>query len=300
MDAVVAENIHKSVMLSEVLELLPRSARHLDGTLGLGGHASAMLERDSSCRLCGLDQDGEALALARERLKPYGARVHCFQRQFADFEAVLADLGWETVDTALLDLGVSSLQLDQAGRGFSFRLDGGLDMRMNPASGHKSAWHMVNRATFGELRDCFAILGEDPQAGRIARHIVEARQKGGIDTTLQLAEIVRMAYPPAWRRNARRHPATRCFQALRMAVNDELGQLRCFLEHIWPCLATGGRLAIISFHSLEDRLVKHAMRQWAKSGEARLVTRKPLSPTEAEIAANPRAASAKLRVAERV
>lgn len=300
MENIAPGQIHKSVMLNEVLEFLPSSGRFLDGTLGMGGHALAMLERDAGCTLCGLDQDREALAIARERLAPFCARVHCFHLRFAGFEAALSELGWESADAVLLDLGVSSLQLDRPGRGFSFRHGGPLDMRMDADSGRESAWHMVNRASFAELKDCFAMLGEDPMAGRIARRIVDERQKGSIDTSTQLAEIIRMAYPPSWRRSARRHPATRCFQALRMAVNDELGQLKEFLSRIWPWVSPGGRLAIISFHSLEDRLVKHAMRDWAKAGSAELVTKKPLVPSGAETAANPRASSAKLRVAVKV
>lgn len=292
--------IHKSVLLSEILRYLPREGRCLDGTLGLGGHAKAVLERDKSCELCGLDQDGEALALAEKRLASFGPRVHCFQMLYGDFPEALHELGWDKINMAVLDLGVSSLQLDRAERGFSFRHDGPLDMRMNPASGQKSAWHLVNRGSFAELKDCFAVLGEDPQAGRIARHIVESRQKDSIDTTGQLAELVRMAYPPAWRHSARRHPATRCFQALRMAVNDELGQLKQFLAKIMDYITPGGRLAIISFHSLEDRLVKHAMKGWATQGLGQILLKKPLVPTEEEIAANPRASSAKLRVLERV
>lgn len=296
---------HKPVMLAEALDALsPRPGGfYLDGTLGLGGHASAILAR-ADCQLCGLDQDMAALDLARERLAVFGTRARLFHLRFADFSLALEELGWQSLDGVLLDLGVSSLQLDTPERGFSFRAAGPLDMRMDQSCPQKKAWQLVNRAGHAELRDCLAALGEEPQAGRIARQIIEARQQAPINDTLRLAEIVRLAYPPAWRRSARRHPATRTFQALRMATNDELGQLEAFLRRIWQRLAPHGRLVIISFHSLEDRLVKHAMRGWAKScepeGRARLLFKKPLTPAPAETEANPRAASAKLRAAEKI
>ena len=300
------ELIHVPVMAAQVVDALaPRDGcRYLDGTTGLGGHDQAILETAPGCLLCGLDRDGQALELARQRLAPFEGRFYLFQSRFGDFPEALENLGWERVDGALLDLGLSSLQLDVAARGFSFRSEGPLDMRMNQQSGEKKAWELVNRAPHAQLRDIFATLGEEPQAARIARHIIEARQKGNIDTTSRLAEIVWGAYPPAWRRSARRHPATRVFQALRMAVNDELGQLRQFLAQIWDWLAPGARLAIISFHSLEDRMVKLAMRQWAKredaQGAGRLLHKKPIMPDDAEIARNPRSGSAKLRVIEKL
>lgn len=295
--------IHVPVMLEEVLAgLSPRTdGRYLDGTLGIGGHAQAVLEAAPGSRLCGLDQDEEALELARRRLEHFGGRVHSFHLPFSEFETALSDLHWESIEGALLDLGVSSLQLDLPRRGFSFRESGPLDMRMDVNGGKKSAWHLVNRAPYAELRDCFATLGEDPQAGRIARHIVDARQKASIDDTATLAEIIWRAYPPAWRRSARRHPATRAFQALRMVVNDELGELERFLARIPDWLSSGGRLVIISFHSLEDRLVKRAMKRWVSEREdMRIITRKPLVPDEQEVARNPRASSAKLRIAEKI
>lgn len=307
--------IHRPVMLPEILEALAVKAggKYLDGTMGLGGHSEAILKLGG--QVCGLDQDMEALALAQKRLAPFYGKVRLFHQKFADFDIALADMGWDLLDGILLDLGVSSLQLDNAERGFSFSGDGPLDMRMDADGDGKSAWRIVNRESFENLREYIATYGEDPQAGRIARHIVEARQKSPIDTTLQLAEIVRKAYPPQWRGKSRRHPATRTFQALRMAANDELGQLKKFLERILPRLAPGGRLAIISFHSLEDRMVKRAMRLWAQGcicpknvpicqcghePEAIILYKKPLTPTESEIRLNPRASSAKLRAAEKL
>ncbi|HJA78930.1 MAG TPA: 16S rRNA (cytosine(1402)-N(4))-methyltransferase RsmH [Candidatus Desulfovibrio intestinavium] len=289
--------------------------RLLDGTLGLGGHTQALLEASPRVRVCGLDRDEEALALARQRLAPHGDRFRGFHICYSRFAEALDELGWDRLDGALLDIGVSSLQLDEAQRGFSFYGDGPLDMRMDQQSGRPSAWHWVNRESFDRLRDCIATLGEEPQAGRIARTIVEARQKDSIDTTAQLAALVERAYPPAWRAKARRHPATRTFQALRMAVNDELGELQAFLDAILGRLRVGGRLAVICFHSLEDRMVKQAMRHWAEGcrcprhvmrcvcghePEVRILFKKPVQAGEDELARNLRASSAKLRAAEKI
>ena len=311
---------HIPVLLSETLDVLVPAldrggARYLDGTLGLGGHAAAVLEAAPAARLCGLDRDGQALELARARLEPFASRIDLFHLRYSCFEEALDELRWDRIDAALIDIGVSSLQLDEADRGFSFNSDGPLDMRMDQRAGRPSAWHWVNREHFAALKECIATLGEEPQAGRIARAIVEARQKSPIDTTLQLAHIVEMAYPPAWRAKARRHPATRTFQALRMAVNDELGELRRFLDAAMGRLRIGGRLAVITFHSLEDRLVKQSMRRWAEGcrcpryvprcvcghlPEARPLHRKPLTARESEIAVNPRSSCAKLRAVEKI
>lgn len=308
---------HIPVLTRETLEALaPRSGgRYLDGTVGLGGHAAALLEAAPGALLCGLDRDAEALEKAGSRLAGFGSAVRLYHLRYSRFTEALDDLGWDSLDGALIDIGVSSLQIDAARRGFSFHGDGPLDMRMDARSTESSAWHLVNRGRFETLRDCIARLGEDPQAGRIARAIVDARQKSPIDTTAQLAEIVARAYPPAWRAKARNHPATRTFQALRMAVNDELGELQSFLDAIMRRLRIGGRLAVITFHSLEDRLVKHAMRAWAEGcrcprhvarcicghvPEARILWKKPVAADAAELAANPRVSSAKLRAAEKI
>ncbi|WP_297219019.1 16S rRNA (cytosine(1402)-N(4))-methyltransferase RsmH [uncultured Desulfovibrio sp.] len=313
---------HISVLLRETLQVFAPlwtggqgPVRLLDGTLGLGGHSAALLEASPRVELCGLDRDEEALALARQRLAGYGERFHGVHCRYSQFEEALDALGWSTVQGALLDIGVSSLQLDEAERGFSFYGDGPLDMRMDQHSGQPSAWHWVNRESFARLKECIATLGEEPQAGRIARAIVDARQKESIDTTARLAEIVEKAYPPAWRAKARRHPATRTFQALRMAVNDELGELRRFLDGILHRLPIGGRLVVICFHSLEDRMVKQAMRHWAEGcrcprhvpvcvcghvPEVRILFKKPVQAAEDELARNPRASSAKLRAVEKI
>jgi len=312
-----AASLHRPVLPVETLAALnPRAGgRYLDGTLGMGGHASAILSAAPDIELCGLDRDSEALGLARQRLAPFGQRAHLFHSRYSDFASVLGELGWPSIDGALLDIGVSSMQLDSAWRGFSFCGDGPLDMRMDQHSGQPSAWHWVNRESFARLKECIAELGEDPQAGRIARAIVDARQKAPIETTAELAALVERAYPAAWRARGRRHPATRTFQALRMAVNDELGELRRFLDGILSWLPVGGRLVVITFHSLEDRMVKQTMRHWAEAcrcpkhvplcvcghqPEVRILYKKPLQAGEAELAANHRAGSAKLRAVEKI
>ena len=331
MHAVTAENAtHVSVLLREVLEALVThpGGRYLDGTLGLAGHSSALLEKaGETAELCGLDRDPQALARAEERLAPYGKRCHLFALEYASFEEALDTLGWNQVDGALLDLGVSSLQLDVAERGFSLHEDGPLDMRMDmgealmngrrrEALPHtESARTFVNRADFPTLNRVIEEYGEDPQAGRIARASGDARATSPRETTRQLAEIVWHAYPPKWRATARNHPATRTFQAIRMVVNDELGQLEHFLDRILSRLAPGGRLAIISFHSLEDRIVKQRFKLWSSDcicpphlprcvcghrAEVRVLTRKPILPSQEELTLNPRSGSAKLRVAEKL
>jgi 16S rRNA (cytosine1402-N4)-methyltransferase len=309
--------LHVPVLLQETLHFLaPRAGgRYLDGTLGLGGHAAAILESAPDVQLCGLDRDRDALEIARGKLAPFAQRAHCFHARYSEFFKVLDELSWDSIDGALLDIGVSSLQLDRAQRGFSFLEDGPLDMRMDRECGQPSAWHWVNRESFFRLRECIRSLGEEPQAGRIARRIVEERQKHSIDTTGQLAALVEQAYPASWRARARRHPATRTFQALRMAVNDELGELREFLQRILAWLPIGGRLVIISFHSLEDRIVKQAMRHWAEGcrcprhvpvcichhePEVRILCKKPVQAGAAELMRNRRASSAKLRAVEKI
>ena len=318
-----AADLHIPVLMKETLAALQpvldagrdRPVRILDGTLGMAGHSCALLRAAPMAELCALDRDEEALELARRRLEPFAGRAHTYHCRYSQFEEALDDLGWDKVDAVLLDIGVSSLQLDEAERGFSFYGDGPLDMRMDQHSGAPSAWHWVNRESFDRLKECIATLGEEPQAGRIARAIVDARQKSPIDTTAQLAALVEKAYPPAWRAKARRHPATRTFQALRMAVNDELGELRRFLDAILGRLSLGGRLAVISFHSLEDRMVKQTMRYWAEGcrcprhvpvcvchhvPEVEILYKKPVQAGDDELAINPRASSAKLRAVEKI
>lgn len=312
---------HIPVLPEETLAYLaPKNGgRYLDGTVGLAGHASRILEA-ADCRVLGLDQDTSALDMARKRLEKFGDRAVLRHSRFSDFATRLDDLGWETVDGALVDIGVSSLQLDTPERGFSFLHDGPLDMRMDATGGDTghalaSAARLVNTAPLAELKEIIATAGEEPQAGRIARAIVDARSKKDIATTAELANIVEQAYPARWRATARNHPATRTFQALRIAVNDEFGQLRSFLKDIVPRLAPGGRLVVISFHSLEDRIVKHFIRDEATGcrcprhvpvcicnhkAALAVLTRKPVTASEEELRRNVRASSAKLRAAEKL
>ena len=317
---------HISVLLEEVMESLAlrEGGRYLDGTLGLAGHSSTLMERTKGTAwLCGLDRDPQALERAAERLAPYGDHCRLFASEYASFCDALDALGWDTVDGAMLDLGVSSLQLDVDSRGFSLHGDAPLDMRMDMGTLSRngrepwleSAYTVVNHADIHALRHIIEAYGEDPQAPRIARAIVDARQTAPIETTAQLADIVYRAYPSRWRAEARNHPATRTFQAIRMAVNDELGQLEHFLDAILPRLSDGGRLAIISFHSLEDRIVKQRFRTWSTDclcpphlprcvcnhhAEVMLITKKPIVPGKEELWKNPRSGSAKLRVVEKL
>jgi 16S rRNA (cytosine1402-N4)-methyltransferase len=308
---------HIPVLLNEVLSFLePRAGmRILDGTLGLGGHAEAMLRAMGDAgvgdvSLLGLDRDAAALDLARERLLPFGRQAEGVLASFSGVAEILRRKGWESVDFALADVGLSSLQLDSPERGFSFLADGPLDMRMD-RRGEMTAAQLVNTAPLAALRRILAVFGEEPLAGRIAGAIVEARARGPILTTGQLARLVEAAYPGKWRATARNHPATRTFQALRMEVNNEIAELETFLRAVAPRIAPGGRLAVISFHSLEDRLVKHFFREEAagRSGPLparsrapllRVLTRKPIAASLEERAANPRSRSAKLRVAQRL
>ncbi|MDR2051320.1 MAG: 16S rRNA (cytosine(1402)-N(4))-methyltransferase RsmH [Deltaproteobacteria bacterium] len=311
-----AAGVHVPVLLEETLEIMAVRAggRYLDGTLGLGGHAAEILSRaGSGAELLGLDRDSQALELARQRLAGFGPAAHLAKRAFADFEAELDLLGWDFIDGALLDLGVSSLQLDTPERGFSFLRDGPLDMRMDAQKGEGAA-ALLNRLSEEKLRKLIVDFGEEPQAGRIARAIIRARAEKPLESTLELAGIVSAAYPPKWRNTSRNHPATRTFQALRLAVNGELEQLGLFLERIIPRLSMGGRVVIISFHSLEDRMVKHFFREASKGcicppqarrcvcgHEAllRILAKRAIRAGAAESEANPRARSARLRAAER-
>ncbi|MFP4168906.1 MAG: 16S rRNA (cytosine(1402)-N(4))-methyltransferase RsmH [Desulfonatronovibrionaceae bacterium] len=307
---------HLPVLPTEVLAFLrpEQGGLFLDGTLGLGGHARFLLEKGKGLELLGIDQDPRALEIARERLKAY-ANVHFFRMSFSEFDTAMQELGWDSLNGVLLDLGVSSLHLDSPQRGFSFLRNGPLDMRMSGEQGLESARDMVNRAGFEELRSIILKYGEEPMAARIARAIVKAREKKAVTDTVELAEIVAGAYPAKRRALARNHPATKTFQALRIAVNKELEELEAFLEKIVPYLASGARLAVISFHSLEDRTVKWFFRREARDcicpreepvcrckhkRSLRILTKKPLQAGRDEAGANPRSRSAKLRVAERL
>jgi len=290
---------HVPVMTREVVEVLQpdRGGLYVDCTVGLGGHSRALLEAGAS-RVLGLDRDQDALAAARASLEAWGDRVELVHADFRDLPHVLADRSIEGVDGALADLGVSSLQLDGADRGFSFRRDEPLDMRMDRTTGPTAA-DLLRDVDEGVLADVIFQHGEERFSRRIARAIVHARRETPLVTTGQLAEIVRRAVP---RKGYQRiDPATRTFQALRIWVNRELEGLDAFLAGAAARLLAGARLAVISFHSLEDRIVKHVFRALERSEAAlRIVTKRPLVPSDAEIDANPRARSAKLRAIERL
>jgi len=287
-------------MVREVLDVLrpERGGLFVDCTVGLGGHARALLGAGAT-RVVGLDRDREALELARAALVAWADRVELVHADYRDLPAVLEARGLDRVDGVVADLGVSSLQLDSAGRGFSFRRDEPLDMRMDRTRGETAAdW--IRDAPVEELADVIFSYGEERHARRVARAIVAARAASPITTTGALAAVVRRAV--AARSHQRIDPATRTFQAIRIRVNRELDRLGEFLEACAGRLGAGARLAVIAFHSLEDRIVKHTFRAIvAQGGDAlRLLTKRPLAPTPEEVARNARARSAKLRAIERL
>jgi 16S rRNA (cytosine1402-N4)-methyltransferase len=289
---------HIPVLPREVLDWLrPCSGgSYADGTLGLGGHAELILRQSSpDGRVFGFEWDGQAAALAQERLAEFGGRFRLIPFSYADMAAQLRAQASGLLDGILLDLGVSSLQFDSPERGFSFQSDAPLDMRMN-RSLPSTAADMLNSLSQDELADIFFHYGEERQARRIARFIIEARLMQPVTTTRQLAEIVRQAIPVKYQPK-KIHPATLVFQALRIAVNRELDNLAQVLTDAPQLLAPGGRLCIITFHSLEDRMVKQS---FAANPALQVLTKKPVLPDAAEISANPRSRSAKLRVAEKV
>ncbi len=291
---------HVSVLLSETLEQLALrpGMSVVDGTLGRAGHAQAILDKIApGGRLIGLDKDPAAIEAAAQTLEPYGAAAILRQADFRDIAATLEELGVGKVDGMLLDLGVSSPQLDEAGRGFSFQQDGPLDMRMDPGS-ELTAAEIVNCYTPERLREILWTLGEERMARRIVERLVEARRAKPVKTTKELENIVFHAMPKA-ARYGRIHPATRTFQALRIAVNGELEALEKFLKDAPQCLKEGGRLAVISFHSLEDRIVKQSFRGLERDGMGIVLTKKPVTAQASETETNPRSRSAKLRSFER-
>jgi 16S rRNA (cytosine1402-N4)-methyltransferase len=286
--------VHRGVLIAEVIDRLePKpGAIVLDGTAGAGGHTAALARRVApEGRVIALDRDPEMLELARKATE--GLNIDFVRASYDDARSVLAERGIEHVDAAILDLGLSSDQLAWAHRGFSFQHEGPLDMRFDPDRQRESAADLVNRLDAESLADLFYHYGEERFSRRIARRIVEIRKSERIETTSRLAEIVRKSIPG---KRGPIDPATRVFQALRIAVNDELERLRAFLTEATEFIKPGGRLAIISFHSLEDRIVKHAFRDdplWSP------LTRKPITAEDQERAENPRSRSAKMRVAER-
>ena len=291
---------HQPVMVQEVLDFLTteetRGGWVVDATLGGGGHAAALLEARSDLSILGLDRDTEAVAAAKSRLAGVGAR---FCAVHTAFHRIAECVEGKLVRGVLMDLGISSHQIDTPERGFSFQRDGALDMRMDQTQ-RLTAEEVVNTWEEEKLANLFWEYGEERRSRRVAKWIVEDRKGRRIRTTTELADRVARAIggrAGGWKI----HPATRVFQALRIAVNDELGELKAGLDEAWKVLEPGGRLVVISFHSLEDRMVKRRFRDWAgETGEGRLLTRKPMEASEEEIRENPRARSAKLRAIEKM
>ncbi len=311
----MSEFYHVSVLLEECLEGLKiqPDGVYVDGTLGGAGHSSQIAKRLTTGRLIGIDRDPVALKAAGERLAPYADRVTLVHANFCEIKQVLADLGVQGVDGILLDLGVSSPQLDDGSRGFSYMTDAPLDMRMNNKDS-LSAYEVVNNWPQEELKRILYEYGEERYAPRIAEAICRRRAENPIQTTLELVDIIRGAMPAAALRE-KQHPAKRSFQAIRIAVNDELGSVEKVMKDAIPCLNPGGRLAVITFHSLEDRIVKNGMAAAAKGctcppefpvcvcgkkPQVKLVSRKPIVCSQEELDRNPRSRSAKLRVCEKL
>jgi 16S rRNA (cytosine1402-N4)-methyltransferase len=308
------EFAHASVMVGEVIQLLRPApgGRYLDGTLGGGGHAERILAESSpDGEVVGLDRDEEAISAARKRLQRFGKRLDARQASFESAKEILTEINWETVDGLILDLGISSHQVESAERGFSFRLQGRLDMRMDRRQS-LDAYQIVNTFAIADLARILREFGEEPQARRIASAIVAAREVKTLETTGELAKLIERV---KGNRHREHHPATQTFQALRIAVNDELQHLSRFLEKGYELLRPEARMVIISFQSLEDRLVKTAFRKWDRdclcpprtpvchcgwSRKAKLLTRRPMTPSQNELSVNPRARSAKLRAVERI
>ena len=306
---------HVSVLLEECLEGLniKPDGIYVDGTLGGAGHSSQIAKRLTTGRLIGIDRDPVALKAAGERLAPFGDRVTLVHSNFCEIAQVLKDLNIDGVDGILLDLGVSSPQLDDGSRGFSYMADAPLDMRMNNED-TLTAYEVVNSWSHSELKRILYDYGEERYAPQIASAICRRREVKPIETTLELVDVIRSAMPASALRE-KQHPAKRSFQAIRIAVNDELGSVEKVMKDAIPCLNEGGRLAIITFHSLEDRIVKNGMAEAAKGctcpprlpvcvcgnkPKVKLISRKPIVSSQEELDRNPRARSAKLRVCEKL
>lgn len=305
------ENLHKSVLLAETLQYLAPTGDEIfiDATLGLGGHAEAILSATEKTQVIGIDQDTEAISKAQARLERFGERFRVFHANFSEIRKVLAQARIEKVDGVLADLGVSSLQLDSETRGFSFRFDAPLDMRMDAESDEETAAEMLETLSEFEIARIIYEYGEERFSRKIARWIVERRERGeSVKTTGELARLIERAVPRG--KKDKIHPATRTFQALRIAVNRELEILEDFVKDSIDILKTDGRLAVISFHSLEDRIIKQTLQKLAgkcfcppnfpkcvcgAEKRVEILTRKPIVSGEAEMQENPRARSAKLR-----
>ncbi len=306
---------HVSVLLEECLDALHirPDGIYVDGTLGGAGHSSQIVARLTTGRLIGIDRDRMALRAAGKRLQPYEDRVTLVHGNFCDIADILQQLNVPAVDGILLDLGVSSPQLDDGARGFSYMADAPLDMRMNNDDA-LTARDVVNTWSYEELRRILYEYGEERYAPQIASAICRRRENAPIETTLELVDVIRGAMPPAALRE-KQHPAKRTFQAIRIAVNDELGAVEKVMRDAIPCLRAGGRMAVITFHSLEDRIVKNAMASAAKgctcppsfpvcvcgkTPDVKVISKKPIVSAQEELDANPRARSAKLRVCEKI
>lgn len=311
----MSEFFHISVLLQECLDGLniKPDGIYVDGTLGGAGHSAQIAARLSAGRLIGIDRDPVALKAAGERLASFGDRVTLVHSNFCEIRQVLDSLGITGVDGILLDLGVSSPQLDDSTRGFSYMADAPLDMRMNSGDS-LDAYKVVNTWPYEELKRILYDYGEERYAPQIAAAICRSREAAPIETTLELVELIRSAMPPAALRE-KQHPAKRSFQAIRIAVNDELGAVETVMREAIPCLNPGGRLAVITFHSLEDRIVKNGMAEAArgctcppnfpvcvcgKKPKVKLISKKPTVASAKELDANPRARSAKLRICEKL
>ena len=306
---------HISVLLNECIEGLniKENGIYVDGTLGGGGHSSHIAAKLTTGRLIGIDQDTDAIQAASKRLEPYKNVFTAVHSNFYNVREVLDNLGIEKADGFLLDLGVSSYQLDEADRGFSYMHDAPLDMRMNRENEY-SAWNVVNEKSEKELNDIIFKYGEEKWAKRIAQFIVQERAIKPIETTYELVEVIKKAVPLGARRDGP-HPAKRTFQAIRIEVNGELAILDKTVDDMVASLNPGGRLCIITFHSLEDRIIKNAMKRHenpcvcppefpvcvcGKKPDGKVITRKPILPSDEELELNPRSRSAKLRILERI
>lgn len=298
---IMRESVHHiPVMLQEVKTLLnlKPNALVVDGTVGLGGHAREILKGiGPGGRLIGIDRDKESLNIAQENLKEFSSQCELIQEDFRHLDKILEGRHIDEVDGILLDLGISSFQLENPQRGFSFQEEGPLDMRMDQES-YISAYDLINSLSEHEIASILKEFGEEHWHNRIAHYVVEQRAQAPISSTQELRDVVFRAIPVRFREH-RIHPATRTFQAIRIAVNRELEALEAVLDQAFSILKRGGRLAVISFHSLEDRIVKHKFRQWAGERTVEVLTKKPLRPTAEEMQNNPRSRSARLRVMER-
>lgn len=293
------EVIHKPVLLKEAVSLLTENwgRIYVDCTLGLGGHAKEILRQREEIFLIGIDKDEDAIQIAKENLREFEGRFTIYKADFKDFDLVLQEEGIERVDGFLFDLGTSMLQL-KSERGFSFQIDAPLDMRMDKEQ-TLTAYKVVNEYPERELVRIIKEYGEEKFANKIARAIVQRRKKKPIETTGELVEII-LSVVPEYYKHGRIHPATRTFQAIRIEVNKELESLREALYKTPDHLNPKGRLVVISFHSLEDRIVKHFMKEKEQEGVLKIITKKPITPSEEEIKENPASRSAKLRAAERI